>query len=427
MPIEILMPALSPTMTEGNLAKWLKQEGDAVAAGDVIAEIETDKATMEVEAVEEGKLGKILVGEGTEGVAVNAPIALLLEEGEEASALEGYTGRAKAEAPRAPAPSASPAASQAPALGAKPNGQVQPPAAGSRIFASPLAKRMAANEGLDLSAIAGSGPHGRIVKADIERALVDGSGKAGTAQSVASSVKPETAAAVNELAVPEEIPLSNMRKVIARRLTEAKQTIPHFYLTIDCELDGLLALRKQVNGREGAEYKVSVNDFVIKAAALALKKVPMANVSFAGDKLLRYTSVDISVAVAIPDGLITPIIRDADKKGLGQISEEMKDLAARARDGKLRPEEFQGGSFSISNLGMFGIKEFSAVINPPQACILAVGAGVQQPVVRDGGITSATVMSCTLSVDHRAVDGALGAQLLQAFKACIEEPLSMLL
>ena len=425
MPIEILMPALSPTMTEGNLAKWLKQEGDAVAAGDVIAEIETDKATMEVEAVEEGKLGKILVGEGTEGVAVNAPIALLLEEGEEASALDGYAGSAKAEGPKAAAPSASPPISQAPV--AKPNGQVQPAAVGDRVFASPLAKRMAANEGLDLGTITGSGPHGRIVKADIERALADGSGKAGTAQTGAATARPETAAAVDELAVPEEIPLSNMRKVIARRLTEAKQTIPHFYLTVDCELDALLVLRKQVNGREGADYKVSVNDFVIKAAALALKKVPMANVSFAGDKLLRYAGVDISVAVAIPDGLITPIIKDADKKGLGQISEEMKDLAARAKDGKLRPEEFQGGSFSISNLGMFGVKEFSAVINPPQACILAVGAGVQQPVIREGEITSATVMSCTLSVDHRAVDGALGAQLLQAFKGYIEEPLSMLL
>ncbi len=427
MPIEILMPALSPTMTEGNLAKWLKQEGDVVAAGDVIAEIETDKATMEVEAVEEGKLGKILVGEGTEGVAVNAPIALLLEEGEEASALDGYAGSAKAEAQNAPVPSAPAAAGPSAAPVARPNGQARPPdvGAGDRVFASPLAKRMAANEGLDLGAISGSGPHGRIVKADIERALGDGSGKAGTAQSGAATARPETAAAVNELAVP--VPLSNMRKVIARRLTEAKQTIPHFYLTIDCELDALLALRKQVNGREGADYKVSVNDFVIKASALALKKVPMANVSFAGDKLLRYTSVDISVAVAIPDGLITPIIKDADKKGLGQISEEMKDLAARAKDGKLRPEEFQGGSFSISNLGMFGVKEFSAVINPPQACILAVGAGAQQPVVRDGEITSATVMSCTLSVDHRAVDGALGAQLLQAFKDYIEEPLSMLL
>ena len=434
MPIEILMPALSPTMTEGNLARWLKQEGDDVAAGDVIAEIETDKATMEVEAVEEGRLGKILVGEGTEGVAVNAPIALLLEEGEDASSLEAAEAAASsgnlpeakpvAEESRPDAPPKA-AAATAPAPVAKPNGKVQPAGAAGRIFASPLAKRMAANEGLDLGAIDGSGPHGRIVKADIERALQEGTGMAEPARAGAPAAQPETAAVVDELVEP--VALTNMRKVIARRLTEAKQTIPHFYLTMDCELDALLALRKQLNGREGADYKLSVNDFVIKASALALKKVPMANVSFAGDKLLKYKNIDVSVAVAIPDGLITPIIRQADQKGLGQISEEMKDLAARAKDGKLMPEEFQGGSFSISNLGMFGVKEFSAVINPPQACILAVGAGVQQPVIKDGQVVPATVMSCTLSVDHRAVDGALGAQLLQAFKSYIEEPLSMLL
>ncbi len=430
MPIEILMPALSPTMTEGNLAKWLKQEGDDVAAGDVIAEIETDKATMEVEAVEEGKLGKILVSEGTEGVPVNAPIALLLEEGEEAASIGDLPEPAPAAAPKPARAGPDPVVEEkkVPALQAKPNGQVKPVAAGDRVFASPLAKRMAANEGLDLTSIDGSGPHGRIVKADIERVLKDGTGKPGPAKDAAPTARPETAAVVTDpTASVEEVPLSNMRKVIARRLTEAKQTIPHFYLTMDCELDALLALRKQLNGREGADYKLSVNDFVIKASALALKKVPLANVSFAGDKLLRYRAVDVSVAVAIPDGLITPIIRDADAKGLGQISEEMKDLAARAKDGKLKPEEFQGGSFSISNLGMFGVKEFSAVINPPQACILAVGAGVQQPVIKNGEVAVATVMSCTLSVDHRAVDGALGAQLLQAFKSYIEEPLSMLL
>ncbi|MGI9416813.1 MAG: pyruvate dehydrogenase complex dihydrolipoamide acetyltransferase [Geminicoccaceae bacterium] len=435
MPIQILMPALSPTMTEGNLAKWLKQEGDEIAAGDVIAEIETDKATMEVEAVDEGRLGKILVEEGTEGVAVNAPIAVLLEDGEDASSIDvpksspAKSPPAKAEPTTAPeAKPAPPAATVAPAPQAKPNGQTGPAAAGDRIFASPLAKRMAANEGLDLSQLTGSGPHGRIVKADIERALKDGAGRAPAATGAAPGAMPETTAGViRPDASVEEIPLSNMRKVIARRLAEAKQTIPHFYLTMDCELDALLALRKQLNGREGADYKLSVNDFVIKASALALKKVPMANVSFAGDKLLKYGTVDISVAVAIPDGLITPIIRDADRKGLGQISEEMKDLAARAKDGKLAPEEFQGGSFSISNLGMFGIKEFSAVINPPQACILAVGAGAQQPVIKEGEVAAATIMSCTLSVDHRAVDGALGAQLLQAFKSYIEEPLSMLL
>ena len=425
MPIEILMPALSPTMTEGNLAKWLKQEGDEIAAGDVIAEIETDKATMEVEAVDEGTLGKILVSEGTEGVAVNAPIALLLSEGEEATGLGADLPESRP-APSAPtpAPEAQPAPAAekpAPAPQARPNGQAK----GDRIFASPLAKRMAANEGLDLSSLSGSGPHGRIVKADIERALKEGIGKAPPARAEAPAAQPETAAVVDELVEP--VALTNMRKVIARRLTEAKQTIPHFYLTMDCELDALLALRKQLNERDGADYKLSVNDFVIKASALALKKVPMANVSFGGDKLLKYKSIDISVAVAIPDGLITPIVRNADQKGLGKISEEMKDLAARARDGKLAPEEFQGGSFSISNLGMFGVKDFQAVINPPQACILAVGAGVRQPVIKGDDIVPATVMSCTLSVDHRAVDGALGAQLLQAFKSYIEEPLSMLL
>ncbi len=428
MPIEILMPALSPTMTEGNLAKWLKKEGDEIAAGDVIAEIETDKATMEVEAVDEGRLGKILVGEGTEGVAVNAPIALLLEEGEAAASLDDLpeTRPAKPEpAPAAEAKRAQPAEkASAPEPAAKTNGQAK----GDRIFASPLAKRMAANEGLDLSTLTGSGPHGRIVKADIERALEDGAGKAAPAKAEAPTARPETAAAVTDPAAPvEEIALTNMRKVIARRLTESKQTVPHFYLTMDCELDALLGLRKQLNERDGADYKLSVNDFVIKAVALALKKVPMANVSWGGDKILKYLSIDISVAVAIPDGLITPIIRDADQKGLGKISEEMKDLAARAKDGKLKPEEFQGGSFSISNLGMFGVKDFQAVINPPQACILAVGAGEKRPVIRDGAVAAATVMSCTLSVDHRAVDGALGAQLLQAFKRYIEEPLSMLL
>ncbi|MGI9508347.1 MAG: pyruvate dehydrogenase complex dihydrolipoamide acetyltransferase [Geminicoccaceae bacterium] len=427
MPIEILMPALSPTMTEGNLAKWLKQEGDEIVAGDVIAEIETDKATMEVEAVDEGRLGRILVEEGSEGVAVNAPIALLLEEGEDASHIDLPLSRpAKpepaAEAPSPPAPVME--EKRAPAQQPKANGQSR----GDRIFASPLAKRMADNEGLDLSALTGSGPHGRIVKADIERALSDGTGKAPATTGTAPAARPETAAAITDPAAPvEEIVLTNMRKVIARRLTESKQTIPHFYLTMDCELDALLSMRKQLNGREDADYRLSVNDFVIKAAALALKRVPMANVSFAGDKLLKYQNVDVSVAVAIPDGLITPIIRQADKKGLGQISEEMKDLAARAKDGKLKPEEFQGGSFSISNLGMFGVKEFSAVINPPQACILAVGAGEQRPVIKDGAVAAATVMSCTLSVDHRAVDGALGAQLLQAFKRYIEEPLAMLL
>lgn len=429
MPIEIKMPALSPTMTEGNLARWLKQEGDDVAPGDVIAEIETDKATMEVEAVDEGKLGKILISEGTEGIAVNAPIAILLEEGEGPSALEAISNASASPTPKSPAKAetanAVAPASPPPAAGVNGQHRPSPTSAGDRIFASPLAKRMANQAGIDLAMLSGSGPRGRIVKADIERAREQGvqAPSAGAVQPMAAP----TAPALPADAQVTDIPLSNMRKVIARRLTESKQTVPHFYLTIDCELDALLALRKQLNGRDGADYKLSVNDFVIKASALALKKVPSANVTFAGDKLLQYGTVDISVAVAIPDGLITPIVKDADRKGLGQISEEMKDLVARAKEGKLKPEEFQGGSFSISNLGMFGVKEFSAVINPPQACILAVGAGLQQPVIKDGAVAAATIMSCTLSVDHRAVDGALGAQLLQAFKSYIEEPLSMLL
>jgi pyruvate dehydrogenase E2 component (dihydrolipoamide acetyltransferase) len=447
MPIEIKMPALSPTMTEGNLARWLKQEGEEVVAGDIIAEIETDKATMEVEAVDEGKLGKILVAEGTEGVAVNAPIALLLEEGEEADALDGYEAGGGAPAPKKAAPEEAEGESEAepskqddedqkdekkPAPAAqKGNGADKE----GRIFASPLAKRLAEQAGLDLARLDGSGPHGRIVKADIERAVKDGTGKA--AEKPAAAEAPEAKAPTPGPAPAgstapigdayEEVPLTNMRKVIARRLTESKQTVPHFYLTIDCELDALLALRKDLNGRDGADYKLSVNDFVIKAAALALKKVPDANASFGGDKIYKYKTADISVAVAIPDGLITPIIRSAEQKGLSTISAEMKDLAGRAKDGKLKPEEFQGGSFSVSNLGMFGVREFAAVINPPQGCILAVGAGELRPVIKDGAVASATVMSCTLSVDHRAVDGALGAQFLQAFKALIEEPLAMLL
>ncbi len=430
MPIEIKMPALSPTMTEGNLARWLKQEGDDIAPGDVIAEIETDKATMEVEAVDEGKLGKILVNEGTEGVAVNAPIAILLEDGEEPSAMDDMPiGGAAASAPSAAAmdvATAAPAASPNP----RANGHQQPAPAvsGERIFVSPLAKRMATQAGIDLASLSGTGPRGRIIKADVLRAQEQGVPAPVSAPAAAPVPVQAPAPVLPAGTEVVEIPLSNMRKVIARRLTESKQTVPHFYLTVDCQLDALLALRKELNGRESADYKLSVNDFVIKASALALKKVPSANVSFAGDKLLQYKTVDISVAVAIPDGLITPIIRDADRKGLGQISVEMKDLAGRAKDGKLKPEEFQGGSFSLSNLGMFGVKDFGAVINPPQACILAVGAGLRQPVVnKDGDIEAATVMSCTLSVDHRAVDGALGAQLLKAFKGYIEEPLSMLL
>ena len=435
MPIKILMPALSPTMTEGNLAKWLKNEGDPVKAGDVIAEIETDKATMEVEAVDEGTLGKILVPGGTEGVKVNEPIALLLEEGEDKSALEGDNG-APAAKPNGEAKPASASAAAAPSPTA-PSPAPSPAAAqGERIAASPLARRMAAQAGLDLAGLAGSGPRGRIVKADIDAALAGGAKPAPKPTEKTAASAPAPAATPMPAAAPagplpgaafEEIPLNNMRKVIARRLTEAKQTIPHFYLTIDCELDALMALRAQLNGREGADYKLSVNDFVIKAVAQGMRKVPGVNASWGGDRIYQYHDVDVSVAVAIEGGLITPILRKADQKGLATISGEMKDLAARAKAGKLKPEEFQGGGFSISNLGMFGIKDFLAVINPPQACILAVGAGEKRPVVKGDEIKIATVMSVSLSTDHRVVDGALGAQFLQEFKKLVEDPLALLL
>ncbi len=432
MPITITMPALSPTMTEGNLSRWLKREGEKVSPGEVIAEIETDKATMEVEATEEGILGKILVGEGTEGVPVNTPIALLLEEGEDPSVLEQAapasapaapppTAETPAPAPPAPAPEVPPA--PAAAAPAEPTAAPAPAPEGERIFASPLARRMAARAGIDLRTIRGSGPHGRIVKADVERAI------AARVEVVPAEKAPPAAAAPAPPpeAAYEEIPLSTMRKVIARRLTEAKRDIPHFYLTIDCTLDQLLDMRRRLNERPGAEYKLSVNDFVIKAVALAIREVPDVNASWGGDRIYRYRDIDISVAVAIPGGLITPIVRRADRKGLATISAEMKEMAARAREGKLLPEEYQGGGFSISNLGMYGIREFAAVINPPQACILAVGAGEKRPVVRDGALAVATVMTVTLSVDHRVVDGALGARFLQAFKALIEDPLALLL
>ncbi|MBL8645094.1 MAG: pyruvate dehydrogenase complex dihydrolipoamide acetyltransferase [Rhodospirillaceae bacterium] len=424
MPIEILMPALSPTMTEGKLAKWLKKEGDAVKSGDLIAEIETDKATMEFEAVDDGKIGKILVPEGTEGVAVNKPIAILLEAGEDmASAKAAPKAAAPKPAPVAAAPVAVPVAAAQPA-----RPQVSPTAkVADRLFASPLAKRMAANAGIDLSAVKGSGPHGRIVKADVDQALAGGAAKA--APAAAAAPRP----AVPSGPVPDfgqpftAVPNSSVRKIIAKRLLEAKQTIPHFYLTVECNIDELMALRAKLNARPGANYKLSVNDFVIKAVAAALKKVPAANATWTDEAIRRYDNVDISVAVATPDGLITPIIRNADKKGLAAISNEMKDLAGRAKDKKLKPEEFQGGGFSISNLGMFGIKEFSAIINPPQSCILAVGKAEQRPIVKNGAIAIATMMSCTLSVDHRSVDGAVGAEFMQAFQAIIEEPITVLL
>jgi pyruvate dehydrogenase E2 component (dihydrolipoamide acetyltransferase) len=441
MPIQILMPALSPTMTEGNLAKWHKKEGDEVKAGDVIAEIETDKATMEVEAVDEGRLGRILVPEGTEGVAVNQPIALLLEEGEDETALagagKGANGTAAKEGPVATAADAQRGQPGDKAVAPeRPAAERSGERAGERIFVSPLARRMAEQAGLDLSAINGSGPQGRIVKADIEAVLASGPRRAAeapkpAAPAAAPAVQKAAGIDARDLATKlgmrfREVPNSGMRKTIARRLSEAKQTVPHFYLTVDCVIDELLKVRAELNGRSDA-YKLSVNDFVIRASALALKKVPEANAAWAEDAVLMFEDADISVAVATPSGLITPIVKQAHAKGLAQISNEMRDLAARAREGKLRPEEYQGGTFSVSNLGMYGVRDFGAIINPPQACILAVGAGEQRPVVRDGALAIATVMSCTLSVDHRVVDGAVGAEFLAAFRKLIEDPLSMLL
>ena len=440
MAIQILMPALSPTMTEGKLGKWLVKEGDTVKAGDVMAEIETDKATMEFEAVDEGVIEKILVPEGSEGVAVNTPIAVLRGEDEKPGAA--------APAAAAPvAPAAAPAAAPVPVAAAPAPKPVAAPAVaapvvaapapvkteGGRVIASPLAKRIAQQNNLDLKAIAGSGPRGRIVKSDVQAAIAGGGAKA-AAPAAAAAAKPAAPAATGPgarqladlLKMPYKLePLSGMRKTIARRLTESKQTVPHFYLTIDTEIDELLSLRKRLNDKTDA--KISVNDFVIRAVALALKKVPTANASYDDSGMMYYEHADISVAVATPAGLITPIIKQAESKGLTQIATEMKDLAVRARDGKLKPEEYQGGTFSISNLGMFGVKQFEAVINPPQGCILAVGMGEQRAVVKNGQIVPATVMTCTLSVDHRAVDGAVGAQFLQAFKGFIDDPLTMLL
>jgi pyruvate dehydrogenase E2 component (dihydrolipoamide acetyltransferase) len=430
----------------------VKQVGDKVAAGDVLCEIETDKATMEVEAVDEGTLAKILVPAGTEGVAVNTPIAVIAEEGEsvaDAPAPKQQAEQPKPEAKTAEAPA--PAAAPDPAPAAKgSNGQAAPaakpatPAApkeeGGRVFASPLAQRMAEQAGLDLGGIQGSGPQGRIVKSDIEAAVAGGGArKAAAAAAAPGTAVPAAPRAAGPgakqladlLKMPYKLePLTAMRKVIAQRLTESKQTVPHFYLTVDCEIDALLALRKQINEALAArkkETKVSVNDLVIRVAALTLMQVPAANASFDPEGLLRYEHADISVAVATPGGLITPIVKHAETKGLAAIADEMKDLAARARAGKLKPEEYQGGTFSISNLGMFGIKQFEAVINPPQGCILAVGAGEPRAVVKDGQLAVATVMSCTLSVDHRVVDGAVGAEFMQAFKRMVEEPWSMLL
>ncbi len=418
MPIKVTMPALSPTMTEGNLAKWHKGEGDTVEAGDVICEIETDKATMEVEAVDEGILGKILVSEGSQGVPVNEVIAVLLEDGEDKSAIDDFLSNDNAGA--SPLVEAPKATKKAPKAASAPTPQA-PQKAGTRIFATPLARRIAADKGIDLSSVKGSGPHGRIVRADLDSA------KGGSVNFATPSDAP-VGAQVNAYGMAySEIPNNNIKKIIAKRLQESKQTVPHFYLNIDCNIDALLAARKDINDKAKGEYKLSVNDFIIKANAMALKAYPAANVAWSEDAIIQYHDADISVAVSTPNGLITPIVKGAQNKGLRQISEEIKDLATRARDGKLAPEEFQGGSFTVSNLGMFGIKSFDAIINPPQACILAVGAGVAQPIVVNGELAIGTIMSCTLSVDHRAVDGSVGAEYLQILKQYIENPVSMLI
>lgn len=428
MPTPITMPALSPTMTEGTLAKWLKKEGDTVESGDVIAEIETDKATMEVEAVDEGRIAKILIAEGTENVPVNDVIAVLLEEGEDDSAMDGYEAKGGV-APAAAAPEAADKAKPAaPAKSEAPAPKSETTKSGERVFASPLAKRLAEQAGIDLSAIKGTGPRGRVVKADVEKAQKEGvSAPAAGKSSAPISSGPDAKALADAYGMEyEELPNNNIKKVTARRLTEAKQTIPHFYLSVDCVLDNLLDARKELNEAANGAYKISVNDFIIKASAMALHAYPAANTSWTDAAVLQYKHADISVAVATPNGLITPIIKKAETKGLAQISGEMKDLAGRAREGKLKPEEFQGGTFSISNLGMFGVENFQAIVNPPQSCIMAVGAGVQKPVVVNGQLEIKTVMTVTLSTDHRSVDGAVGAEFLQYFKRYIENPVSML-
>ena len=456
MPINITMPALSPTMEEGNLAKWLVKEGDTVSSGDVIAEIETDKATMEVEAVDEGTVAKILVAEGTEGVKVNAVIAVLAAEGEdvsEAAASGGGTSPAPAkEEPKADAAPAkeepksapTPEPAKAAATASIPDDVKAGPVPvkdGEKVFASPLARRIAKAEGVDITAISGSGPHGRIVKSDVEAAVAGGAKAPAAAEKApsAGAAVPAMAAGPSTDAVLklfeegsyELVKHDGMRKTIAKRLMEAKQTIPHFYVSIDCELDALLKLRGELNKAAPVKddkpaYKLSVNDMVIKALALALRDVPDANVSWTDEAMVKHKHADVGVAVSIPGGLITPIVRQAEMKPLSAISNEMKDLGKRAKDRKLQPQEYQGGTTAVSNMGMMGVKTFSAVINPPHATILAVGAGEQRPVVKDGALAIAQVMTVTLSTDHRCVDGALGAELLAAFKGYIENPMSML-
>lgn len=436
MPISILMPALSPTMTEGNLVAWHKQEGDTISPGEVIAEIETDKATMEVEAVDEGKLGKILISAGTEGVAVNTTIGVILEDGETLEDVKEDSEVPKPEASKPILPNKLEALLEEDnvenILEDTGTSSVEIladmtiiPNQTDRVFSSPLARRMAEQAGINIGTVKGSGPNGRIIKDDIDsilkKGMPDDDGIMAKQLSSEVTVSTEVAGPVYEANLN-----TPMRKVIARRLTESKQTAPHFYMVADCEIDTLLETRSQLNEKI-ENGKISVNDLIIRASALALKQVPMANASWTEEETRVYKNVDISVAVAIDGGLITPIVKDAGNKGLKAISEEMKDLAERAKSGKLMPEEYQGGTFSISNLGMYGVKEFSAVINPPQGAILAVGMGEKRPVVKDNALSIATIMTCTLSVDHRVVDGAVGAQFLSAFKKLIEDPLRMLL
>ena len=428
MPIEILMPALSPTMEEGTLAKWLVKEGDTVSSGDLLAEIETDKATMEFEAVEEGVVGKIMVAEGTEGVKVNAVIAVLLEDGESASDMT----KAAAEAPAA-APTTAPVAEAAAPAAVAPTPVPAATAAkdGNRVFASPLARRIAADKGVDLTTMTGSGPRGRIVKADVEGASATPAAVSAPAPitvAMPASASADVVAKMYEDREYTEIPLNGMRKTIAARLTEAKQTVPHFYLRRDINLDALLSFRGELNKQLAArDVKLSINDFIIKACALALQSVPDANAVWAGDRVFNLKPSDVAVAVAIEGGLFTPVLKNAEVKSLSTLSAEMKDLATRAKDRKLAPHEYQGGSFAISNLGMFGIDNFDAVINPPHGAILAVGAGKKKAIVgTDGDLVVATVMSVTLSVDHRVIDGALGALLLNAIVDNLENPMGML-
>ncbi len=421
MTIQILMPELAPTMEEGLLAKWCVKEGDTIKIGDVIAEVEMDKATMEVEAIDEGVMGEIIVAEGAEGVKVNQCIALLLEDGEDASALKGAAAAVVAPGAIADAVEEAPAAAPATAAPVVNSGD--------RIFSSPLARRIAAQEGLDLKPISGSGPRGRIVKRDVEAAIADGAGKVpapGPAVAASKTISADDPV-LKLLPDYEAEPNSNMRKTIARRLTESARDIPHFNLQVDVEIDKLLALRKELNSHDGADYKISVNDFIVKATSLALTRVSDCNVAYTDDAILKFKQVDMAIAVAVEGGLITPIIKNAAFKGLATLANEAKDLAARARDGKLSPEEYQGGTFTISNLGMFGIKSFNSIINPPQGGILSVGAGEQRPVVKDGALIVATVLTLTLTVDHRCIDGTTGAALIKELKALIENPIALML